>query len=145
MQYVYDPTKVILTVGPVAVTGYAEGTFIEIEADDDNTTFGMGAVGDVQMTVKPFNQIGTIKFTLMQGSPANAALTALYETRRLPGFKGYPIALLNLLGSEAAAIELGAIIKPPQQSFADGVMTRQWTCKGQLKQLPIGSTPVSLL
>lgn len=43
----YDPEKVILSYGGVAITGYAEGAFIEVEKNEDNVFPYVGTQGDV--------------------------------------------------------------------------------------------------
>ena len=43
----YDPSNVIIIVGGASASGYADGTFIEIAADDKRFNKTVGADGEV--------------------------------------------------------------------------------------------------
>jgi hypothetical protein len=65
----YDPLKVILTFGGVAITGYADGAMIEVEKNEDNAKPYVGTQGDVAFA-ESADRTGKIKINLMQTSPS---------------------------------------------------------------------------
>jgi Protein of unknown function (DUF3277) len=79
----YSPDDVVFSIaGAIAsfdVNGYAEGTFIEIERDEDGWTNYAGALGDI-CRVRNLNKMGKITVTLMTTAPINSALASLAIT-----------------------------------------------------------------
>lgn len=130
MQYTYDFNKVVLIVGPVYVSGFAEGSSITVEAETAGVEFDRGTDGGTAMIVHSFDPTLTLKFKLMQGSPANKALTALYATRVAPGFIGYPTSLTNILGGENALIPQSALTHLPQITYDEKNNEREWIVMG---------------
>lgn len=72
----YDPTRVIASIGPVLLTGFADGEAITIERDADAETPSVGVDGDV-VRVRSANKLARVTVRLQGGSPANAGLRAL--------------------------------------------------------------------
>lgn len=65
----YDPLKVILTYGGVAITGYADGSMIEVERNTDNAFPYIGTQGDGAFA-ESADKSGKITVNLMQTSPS---------------------------------------------------------------------------
>ncbi len=72
----YHPDKVILSFKGINITGYAEGTFIEVERAEDAFMEYVGSLGEVCRT-RNLNRLGTVTLTLMATSAVNDALTAI--------------------------------------------------------------------
>jgi hypothetical protein len=73
----YDPTQVTIQLGPLNVSGFADGTFIKCAMmDPDLYKIHVGAHGEMARTKNP-NKVGHITFTLKQTSPSNKYLDAL--------------------------------------------------------------------
>lgn len=78
----YDPTKVTLSIAGIPIEGYAPGTFVKVDYDEDTFTKQTGA--DAQ-TARTFNANlgGSAEITLQQSSKSNDALAALAALDRL--------------------------------------------------------------
>ncbi|WP_425447740.1 phage structural protein [Dethiothermospora halolimnae] len=72
----YDPKDVNVIVGGVALTGFAEGSFVSVERMEDTFTEYVGAQGDVAMS-ETSNETGEITVTLESTSPSVAYLNDL--------------------------------------------------------------------
>src|SRR3990167_4035511 len=117
-----DPKKGNVTVHGFPIDGYAAGTFIEFEQDEDNTAIVMGGKGDFDIVILP-GQPGTLKFTLRNPSPANAYLELLIELQK----KGvsFPTQFTSPFG--AAMADESVIKKLAKNSVSDsGDDTREW-------------------
>ena len=64
----YDSKNVNIVVGGVYLTGFAEDNLVSVEKMEDNSTYSVGAQGDVVQNVVN-NPLGTITVTLAQTSP----------------------------------------------------------------------------
>jgi len=64
----YDSKNVNITVGGVYLTGFAEDTMVSFEKMEDNSTYSVGAQGDVVQNIVN-NPLGEITVTLAQTSP----------------------------------------------------------------------------
>lgn len=69
----YDPKSVIVTVNGNIVTGFADGTFVKGERNEDTYSNHVGVDGKVTR-VKNNNETGTITITLQHNSPSNRIL-----------------------------------------------------------------------
>lgn len=71
----YSPDKVKISYGGIALSGYMEGTFVEVERNEDGYTIQAGSLGDITRT-RNLNRSGKITVTLMQHAPINDLLQA---------------------------------------------------------------------
>lgn len=72
----YDPKDVNVVVDGVALTGFAEDTFVSAERTEDNFTEYVGAQGEVAMA-ESNNRTGEITVTLEGTSPSVEYLNGL--------------------------------------------------------------------
>ena len=72
----YSPDRVVIAFQGVNIVGFAEGTFVEVEREEDEFTKKVGSLGDVTR-VHNLNRSGKITITLMQGSPINDLLAGI--------------------------------------------------------------------
>lgn len=124
----YDPKRIVATWKAIAIVGYATGTFLQAERDNDTFTTEAGAQGDVVRT-KSHDRRGKVTFTLQSTSPANDLLSVF----ALAGEEGNSVdadvgALLvkDLNGTTLLAAEEAWISKPPSVEYADTHQPRQW-------------------
>lgn len=84
MIFTYDPKKFLIAFAAIPLTDFAEGSFLEIEADEDSFTESIGASGEV---VRVLNRNAKLKATvhLMQHSQTNDALSAIHASDRANG------------------------------------------------------------
>lgn len=69
----YSPDQVKITYRGNLITGFAEGTFVECERNEDAYTIQVGSLGDVTRT-RNLNKSGRVTITLMAHAPINDLL-----------------------------------------------------------------------
>lgn len=69
----YSPDLVDVIYKGIQITGFAEGTFIDVERETDSFTKKVGSLGDVART-RSLNKSGKITITLMDTHPTNDLL-----------------------------------------------------------------------
>mgnify|MGYP001589919823 CR=1 FL=1 len=72
----YSPDFVDVIFNGITITGFADGTFIEVEREVDTFTKKVGSLGDVART-KSLNKSGKITITVMDTHPVNDALATV--------------------------------------------------------------------
>ena len=70
----YSPDQVKISFSGITVTGFQDGTFVEVERSEDQYTTHVGSLGDVTRT-RNLNKTGKITVTLMQHAPINDLLS----------------------------------------------------------------------
>jgi len=126
MVRTYDPKKVILTVGGTPINGYADGTFISVERENDTFTKQSGADGQVARA-KTNDKTGMLTVTLQQTSLSNDTLSAIMKLDETTGNGVVPISLTDKRGTTKMIAAQGWIRKPPVIEEAKEVSSREWT------------------
>lgn len=72
----YDPANCTLSVNGIIISGFAAGTFINIERSADMWSKQIGASGEGART-KSNDRSGSISFTLMKTADSNKVMSAL--------------------------------------------------------------------
>lgn len=127
----YNPSELIVVLLGVPVQGYADGTFVKIEYDEDLFSLQVGAGGDGVRTLNQ-NRAGKITVTLLQGSPTNLALQLKADLdapldRTKPAGKGTgPCTVTDLNGTILASCETGWVMKIPGAEYGKEAGTREW-------------------
>ena len=76
----YDPQDVNVIVDGTIITGFAEGTMVTAEKDEDDFSVTYGAQGDYSVA-ESHNTLGTITLTLQHTSPSLPFLRSLRNRR----------------------------------------------------------------
>lgn len=114
----YDAKAVTVTLDGRYLTGFAEGSMVECEKDEDNFSTKVSAQGDVGIAITN-NALGTITITLAQTSPEVAYLNMLANTRRI-----VPIWVQN--GAEKAGGTKAMVKKPANVNLSDEIEDREF-------------------
>jgi hypothetical protein len=119
----YDPTEVQVNLGPLTLTGFADGTFVKVAKTTAETyKKKVGAKGEVSRT-KVTDKSGTITVTLMHTSPSN---TKLYLLEKNP--VTFPVTILENGESKFIATATEAWIeKTPNPEFGAEEGKAEWT------------------
>lgn len=123
----YNSKEVIVTVGAIAIDGYADGTFVVAEKTED--TFGTTVGADAEVCRSRKNdERGKVTLTLMQSSQSNDLLSALHEAdKALPAGAGtVPFLMKDLSGRTLVQAQNAWIVKPPSVEFARDPTNREW-------------------
>jgi hypothetical protein len=138
----YNPRDVIITFGPWIITGYAEGSFVTVERQEDTWSLKVGADGD-STRVKNNNRSGHVKLTLTQVSPANDYLAASAVADELNGSGVQPVLVKDRNGTTLCAAGKCWVKKPASVQFGKDASDREWTLEtNDLVIFPGGVLPI---
>lgn len=126
MVRTYDPKQIILTVGGIPIGGYADGTFIGFEYDEDAFTKVTGADG-ITSRSKSNNYAGFMAVTLAQTSPSNDVLSAIALADRLSNTGVVPIIMKDIGGTTVLFSANGWVRKSSNVDEAKEISDREWT------------------
>ncbi|MCG8433490.1 MAG: DUF3277 family protein [Gammaproteobacteria bacterium] len=127
---VYDPSEVSITLGTITVEGYADGTFVTVEDDEDAYSMQVGSDGESTRS-KSNNRGATITLTTLQGSSSNDLLSALHNLdRNSSGGAGIrPLLIKDNNGTHLYTAETAWVQKRPGSEFAREATGREWTIR----------------
>jgi hypothetical protein len=121
----YSPDRVIVLVGGVLMSGFAEDTFVEIAPVADLSTSQSGADGEVARAISTDKRC-TVTVTLQQTSPANDALSTMIEVDALAGGTLFPLTVQDLRGRSLFVASQAWISKRPTMTFGREINERVW-------------------
>jgi hypothetical protein len=122
----YDPSQVNLVLGGQLITGYMDGTFIQVSREEDTWLPITGADGWVARA-RNANRMGRITVTLLATSPSNDVLSAQHNLDYLTGVPPGAVSLSDNLGRTVLGGDDAFILKPADVEFDKQVSGRQWT------------------
>jgi hypothetical protein len=118
----YDPTEVQINLGPLTLTGFADGTFIKIaRTTSERYKKKVGAKGEVSRS-RVSDKSGTVEVTLKHTSPSN---TKLYTLDQNPAT--FPVTVIENGESKfvASATEVW-VEKTPDPEFGADESNAVW-------------------
>ena len=121
----YDPKAVVITVGGAPMSGFADGTFLTVDRDENAFTKVTGADG-TSTRVKSNNRSGSLTLTLKQSSPSNDILSGFAALDELTNSGVVPILIKDLSGNSLFFSATGWIQKYPSSDFAKEISNREW-------------------
>lgn len=123
----YDPKLVGIVFAGIPITGFADGSFLSVETNEDWYTAVVGSDGEGCRS-KNNNWSARFTVTLGQWSLANDLLTAIMNTDRLsPSGDGIgPFMVKDLKGTTLIAAEKAWIVKPPTVEYDREPTSREW-------------------
>jgi hypothetical protein len=121
----YDPLKIVCVFAGILIKGYADGTFLQAERDEDAFSLVIGAGGE-GTRVRNRNRAGKVTFTLKASDPTNDALTAVQKADELLGTGVAPLLVKDLGGTTLISSANSFIAKPPAVEFGKELGTREW-------------------
>lgn len=116
----YDPEDITMIVNGVILTGFADGTFVAVEQDEEDYTPHVGAKGEVSRAVNA-NKMGKITTTLKHVSPSNTYLNELSKGRDM-----FPVSVVNQnLGTTEGGNDCW-IEKRANSEYGKEISEREW-------------------
>ena len=122
----YVPEDILVIVGGAIIDGYADGTFINVERDEDTFSKKTGANGRTTRT-KSSNKSGSITLTLQQTSPSNDVLSAFHAIDEQTANGVIPVLIKDKRGTSLYSSPAAWVKKPAAASFAKESENREWT------------------
>ena len=136
----YDPAQTDVIIGGVTITGFAEGTGIEVERDEDSFTKQTGSNGEVTRIPRN-NRGGKIIMTLLQGSESNLVLSSFHNIDENTGAGAVSVIVKDNTGGSIHSATTAWVLKPAKATYSTAHEARVWTIDcAQLIQSIAGNT-----
>ncbi len=123
--FTYSAKEVQVVVGGVPISGYTDGTFVEISREEDTWSKVVGADGYVTRG-KTNNFSGTLTITLKQSSPSNDVLSGFIIADELTSSAIIPILIKDISGTSTYFSAQGWIQSWPNSTFDKAIGDRSW-------------------
>lgn len=121
----YDASQVIVTFGGSIISGYADGTFVTVEFDEQQYNKVTGADGLTQRS-KTGNYAGSVTITLMNGSASNDVLSVAWNTDRVSNSGKGALLVKDLSGRTLWQAKNAWVRQMPSQGFGKDAENREW-------------------
>lgn len=129
---VYNADEVTIAVGPVLVdAGFADGEFLRIEQESDDTEDVCGTNGEVAVS-RTNDRRATATIILLQTSNSNDGLSVLSNlARSAPGMAGAIVSFLvrDRNGRTIYSAEKCWVQRAPDPSFDRTAQSREWAIR----------------
>lgn len=93
----FDPKKVIVTFSGIPLSGFADGSFVEVSAASDRYTKKIGADGEVAR-VRGNDDTSEVTITLLSTSKSNTVMTSYLNADRLTNKGIGPLSISDIDG-----------------------------------------------
>jgi len=124
----FDPKQLAIICGGNQLTGYAEGTFINVEKDEDDWSLTVGSDGE-GVRAKSNNNSATVTFTCTQGSIANDILSAFRSSDQLNNAGTFPFMMKDNNGRSLMVAETMWVQKPAAFEGSNEPTSREWVLR----------------
>ena len=121
----YNPKEVVIACGSHIVTGFADDSFVEIEANGDGITKTVGCDGEIARAVSPDNTF-TVKLTLLQTSDSNSFFSQKVDADRDTGDGMFPLLIKDLKGGLVFSTEAAWCTKKAPVTRGKETNNREW-------------------
>lgn len=127
---IYDSNQVQVAFAGVPVQGYADGDFLTITHETDAFSDVVGTDGQVSRS-KTNDRRATVEIILMNTSPTNDLLTAIYlADLNSPGGAGVGSLLVtDLNGTSLYTAGAAWVMKAPDVTYGREANERTWTLR----------------
>ena len=134
----YDPKAVIITIGGVPISGFSDGTFLEVIRNEPTWNMVVGADGFVTRG-KTNNFSGQVTLTLKQSSPSNDVLSGFIALDELTNAGIVPVLIKDLSGNSTYFSGQGWVQQYANSTFGKDINDREWTISLAALDLFVGS------
>lgn len=124
--YVYNPKQCIIALGNHVVSGYADDSFIKIDANSDDITKKNGCDGETNIAISVDSSYN-ISLALLQNSPTSAFLEAMRKKNKEDGSGHFPILIKDLMGKEKFSSDYCCVQKMGTWGRGKETTNREWT------------------
>jgi len=121
----FNPKDVSVIVGTQAMKGFADGTIVSVEFDEDAFSKKVGTDGETTR-VKSNNNAGKVNIFLDQASESNDYLSGLAALDRASSAGVVPVTVRDANGTTLFFIESAWVMKIPTTEFGKEATDREW-------------------
>lgn len=137
MMKTFDINNVVATFLGNELSGFADGTAITIDRNEDTFTLVVGADGETARS-RSNNRSGTISFTFLASSASNDILSAAAAADEATGQGVGPFFLKELNGGTTVVAPNAWVKKPASLEFAKEIGSREWTLECDYLEVHVG-------
>lgn len=109
----YDPKKMTVIFGNIIISGYDEGTFINVETEGDGIKAIIGCDQEIVRSIDPSSVLKTVTVTLLQSSSSNDKLSQIVDKDNQSGDGIMPLVIKDLTGTSYMISDQAWITKKP--------------------------------
>ena len=124
-MFKYNPKRITCSLMSIKGEAYMDGTFIEIEYEEDAVTTHNGSQGEMTAVLNP-NKHAKATLTFVQGSPTNDAFSKKVPDASKDFFPNGPFLMKDLNGTTVVKSQNAFIQKMSKIEFGKNVTGRQW-------------------
>lgn len=121
----YNPKQIVISVGTQIITGFADDSFVTIEASGEGITKKVGCDGEIVRAISPDNTY-KVKLSLLQTSECNSYLSQLVDYDRETGEGLVPVTIKDLKGGLVFSTEAAWVIKKSSVTRGKADNNREW-------------------
>lgn len=121
----YNPGDVVITYGGRVISGFADGTFVNVSRNENAWSLQVGTDGEGTRS-KSNNRSGQFSFSLMQSSDSNEYLSGLALVDEQSGDNALPLQVKDNSGTSIYNAETAWIVKVPDSEFSREAGPREW-------------------
>lgn len=133
----YQPDFVTVAFFGIPLTGFAPGTFINAERNEDSWNLSVGSGGDATRA-KSGNRSGRVTLTLLGSSASNAALSAIVELDERSGTQVGALLVKDLSGADVCTAGTAWIVRPPTLEKSNEETNREWIFETDVLEIVAG-------
>lgn len=135
--FTFDPKQVAVIVGGKIMSGFADGTFIVAERNEQAFNLKVGVDGE-GTRAKSNNKSGKVTVTLMQSSASNDDLSSIAAADELSNTGVVPLLVKDASGRTVIAAQSAWVQKYPNSEFAKETSTRAWVLESDELDIFVG-------
>lgn len=121
----YDPNNVTVVFGGALIDGFADGSFVNVEYNNDLFSLSVGADGEASRS-KSNDRSARVTVTLMPGSTGNLILNAAIRLDEATNGGVVPLLVTDLSTGTTFAAEGCWVTKDPGSDFQTEAQTVEW-------------------
>lgn len=140
MTATYNPKKVLVSFGPILISGYADGVFIEAARNNQSVNLAVGSTGAGARAISN-DKSGTVTITLLQSATVNALLSAAQKLDEATGDGVEPLLIKDLSGLDVISAPEAWIQQPAAGSYAREIENRVWVFETADLDIAIAGIP----
>lgn len=135
MRDTYDPTRTKMTWGVLPISGYADGSMIQVNPIGDGVRGVTGTAGETAFIETP-NRQHEVTFRLFETAQIiNAALMALFNAGNLPA----PVTIASLSTGKIFVSGAAKLERIPGTTYDNNVPVLEWkliVLRGDTQSIP---------
>lgn len=124
----YDTKAISIIISGQIASGFADGTFLLVDFDEDAYLLQIGVDGEGARS-KSNNNAGTFTITLQQTASFNLVLSAVAEADRLSNSGIFPVLVNDNGGFSIHSAETAWIQKVAPSEYAREAGSREWVIR----------------